>query len=53
MEKLYTVCCIGTSKLFLKMAGGRMYTPDSHPTPLAMSYRNHQKSLACLGTWHH
>ena len=42
MEKLYT------SIAFLKMAGGRMHTP--HPTPLypplAMSYRNHQKSLA-------
>ena len=42
MKKLYT------SKTCLKMAGGRMHTP--HPTPLnpplAMSYRNHQKSLA-------
>ena len=38
MEKLYT------SKRFLKMDGGRMHTP--HPTPLAISYRNHQKSLA-------
>ena len=38
MEKLYT------SKTFLKMAGGRMHTP--HPTPLAINYRNHQKSLA-------
>ena len=42
MEKLYT------SIAFLKMAGGRMHAP--HPTPLypplAMSYRNHQKSLA-------
>ena len=42
MEKLYT------SKAFLKMAGGKMHTP--HPTPLdpslAISYRNHQKSLA-------
>ena len=41
MEKL----CI--SKVFLKMAGGRMHTP--HPTslypPQAVSYRNHQKSL--------
>ena len=41
MEKLYT------SKKFLKMAGGRMHNP--HPTPLepplAISYRNHQKSL--------
>ena len=38
MEKLYTL------KAFLKMAGGRMHTP--HPTPQAISYRNHQKSLA-------
>ena len=42
MEKLYT------SKTFLKMVGGRMHTP--HPTPLdpplAIIYRNHQKSLA-------
>ena len=42
MEKLYT------SKVFLKLAVGRMHTP--HPTslypPLAISYRNHQKSLA-------
>ena len=42
MEKLYT------SKAFLKMAGEKMHTP--HPTPLdphlAISYRNHQKSLA-------
>ena len=42
MEKLYT------SKVFLKMAGKRMHTP--HPTPLypplAISYRNYQKSLA-------
>ena len=38
MEKLYT------SKTFLKMAGGRTHTP--HPTPLAISYRNHHKSLA-------
>ena len=38
MEQLYT------SKTFLKMAGGRMYTP--HPTPLAISYRNHEKSVA-------
>ena len=44
MEKLYT------SKTFLKMAGGKMHT--LHPTPLdpplAVSYRNHQKSLACF-----
>ena len=42
MEKL----CI--PKAFLKMAGGRMHS--SHPTPLypplAISYRNYQKSLA-------
>ena len=42
MEKLYT------SKVFLKMARGRMHNP--HPTPvdppLVISYRNHQKSLA-------
>ena len=42
MEKLYT------SKTFLKMAGGMMYTP--HPTPLdpslAISHRNYQKSQA-------
>ena len=42
MEKLYA------SKTFLKMAGERMHTP--HPTPLdsplAISYRNHQKNLA-------
>ena len=44
MEKLYT----GTLKTFLKMGGGRMHT--THPTPLdpplAISYRNHQKSMA-------
>ena len=43
MEKLYT------SKTFLKMAGGRIHTPQPHPTPLdptlATSYRNHQISL--------
>ena len=42
MEKLFT------SKTFLKLAGGMMHTP--HPTPLnaplAISYRNYQKSLA-------
>ena len=42
MEKLYT------SKTFLKIVGGRMYSP--HPTPLypplAISYRNYQKGLA-------
>ena len=42
MEKLFT------SKTFLKLTGGRMHTP--HPTPLdpplAISYINHQKSLA-------
>ena len=44
MEKLYRP----SSKTFLKMADGRMHNP--HPTPLdpplAISYRNHQKSLA-------
>ena len=42
MEKLHT------SKAFLRIAGGRMHTP--HLTflypPLAISYRNHPKSLA-------
>ena len=42
MENLYT------SKTFLNMVGRRMHTP--HPTPLdpplAMIYKNHQKSLA-------
>ena len=41
MEKLYTL------KMFLKMAGERMYFP--HPTPqdppLAISCKNHQKSV--------
>ena len=42
MEKLYT------SKTFLEMAGGRMHTPHCTllETPLAISCRNHQKSLA-------
>ena len=44
MEKLYT------SKTVSKMAGGRRHTP--HPTsldpPLAISYKNHQKSLAYI-----
>ena len=31
-------------KTFLKMAGGRMHTP--HSTYLAISYKNHQKSVA-------
>ena len=41
-ENLYT------SKTFLKMAGGRMHTPHPNPldSPPAISYRNHQKSLA-------
>ena len=41
MEKLYA------SQTFLKMAGGRMHIPHSIPLdlPLAISYRNHQKSL--------
>ena len=38
MEKLHV------SKTFMKMSGGRMHTPD--PTLLAISYKNHQKSLA-------
>ena len=42
MEKLYT------PNACLKMAEGRMHTP--HPTtldpPPAISYRNHQKSMA-------
>ena len=38
MKKLYTL------KTFLKIAGGRMHTP--HPIPLAISCRNHHKSLA-------
>ena len=42
MEKLYT------SKTFLKLPGGRLHTPYSIPLdpPLAISYRNHQKSLS-------
>ena len=44
MEKLYAL------KAFLKkkMAGGWMYAPYPTPLdpPLAISYRNHQKSLA-------
>ena len=41
-EKLHT------SKTFLKMASGRMHTPHLTPLdpPLAISYTNHQKSLA-------
>ena len=44
MEILYSL----TSKAFLKMAGGRVHTPDPIPLypPLGISYRNHQKSLA-------
>ena len=38
MEKLYT------SKTFLKTTDGRMHTPLD--PPLAISYGNHQKSLA-------
>ena len=37
MEKLYP------SKTFLKMTGERVH--NSHPTPLAIRYRNYQKSL--------
>ena len=46
MEKLYRP----TSKTFLKMAGRRIHTPHSTPLdlPLAISYRNHQNSLACF-----
>ena len=42
MEKLYA------SKKFLKMAGGRMHNSHATPLdpPLAVSYRNLQKSLA-------
>ena len=42
MKKLYT------SKTFSKMAGGRRHTPDlkSLDTSQAISYKNHQKSLA-------
>ena len=45
MEKLYT------SKPFLKMAGGRMHTLHPNPLdpPLAISYRNHQKSVGYFG----
>ena len=41
MGKVYT------SKTLLKMADGRMHTPHSTPLdlPLAINYRNHQKSL--------
>ena len=37
-----------TSKSFLKIAGEMMHTPhpNSLDPPLAMSYRNYQKSLA-------
>ena len=44
MKKLYT------SKTFLKMAGGRCITLilPSLDTSLAISYTNHQKSLACF-----
>ena len=38
MEKLHA------SKTFMKMSGGRMHTPV--PTLLALSYKNHLKSLA-------
>ena len=42
MENLYT------SKIFLKMVGRRMHTsfPTPLDPPLAIIYRNHQKSLA-------
>ena len=48
IEKLYA------SKTFLKMAGGKMHTPYPpplpriRPWPMAISCRNHQKSLACF-----
>ena len=45
MEKLFT------SKRFSKMAGGRICIPLILPLldpPLAISYKNHQKSLACF-----
>ena len=44
MKKL----CKPTPKTFLKMAGKRMHTPHLTPLdpPLAISYRNHQKSMA-------
>ena len=42
MERLYT------SKTLLKMAGGKMHSPHRIPLnpSLAISYRNHQKSVA-------
>ena len=42
MKKLYT------SKTFSKTSGGRRHTPHPIPLgpPLAISYKNHQKSLA-------
>ena len=42
MEKMYT------SKTCLKMTDGRMHTPHPRPLdpPLAIRYRNYQKSLA-------
>ena len=47
MKKLHT------SKTFLKIAGGRMHTPHPNPLdpPLAISCRNHQKSLAYFGNF--
>ena len=45
---LETMKTLYTSKTFAQMAGERRHTP--HPTPvyppLAISYKNHQKSLA-------
>ena len=45
-----------TPKTFLKMAGGRRHTPhhSSLDLPLAIIYRNHQKSLAYFvgRVWH-
>ena len=47
VQNYIKIVCI---KTFLKMAGGRMHRLMLHPTPLdsplAISYRNHQKSLA-------
>ena len=44
MEEVRNYGKIAYIKSIFEMAGGRMHTP--HPTTLAVSYRNHQKSLA-------
>ena len=44
MEEVRNYGKIVYIKNIFEMAGGRVHTP--HPTPLAISYRNHQKSLA-------